>query len=173
METPPSAFASRTRGLPARTGTGGFTLIELLITLVILALLASGAVSLFEIEARRARESELRTALRDIRTAIDAYKKSYDDGHITKIVDASGYPPSLNVLEEGVIDAKSPTRTRIYFMRRVPRDPFADPELSASNSWGLRSYASSPDDPEPGADVFDVYSTNKGIGLNDVPYSKW
>jgi hypothetical protein len=39
--------------------------------------------------------------------------------------------------------------------------------------WGLRSYASDPDSPVAGDDIFDIYSTSSGIGLNKIPYAKW
>ncbi len=110
---------------------------------------------------QRQRESELRDALRTIRTAIDAYKKAADSGRIKKEADQSGYPPDLQTLVDGVEDASSPKEgVKIYFLRRVPRDPFwpdaAQPRRR--DTWGLRSYASPPDDPQPGDDVFDVYS---------------
>ena len=86
----------------------------------------------------------------------------------------SGYPPSLKVLEEGVKDAKATDGKQLYFLRRVPRDPFADDsEKEAVRTWGLRSYASPPDDPKDGDDVFDVYSRSKQTGLNGVPYREW
>jgi general secretion pathway protein G len=153
--------------------SGGFTLIELLITLVIIALLASGAVSLWSVAVQRQKESDLRSNLRQIREAIDAYKYASDTGRIPHAVDASGYPPSLESLAAGIEDAKSPDRRRIYFLRRVPRDPFADPSLPPEKTWGLRSYASPPDDPQPGKDVYDVYSQSEKQGLNGVPYSLW
>jgi general secretion pathway protein G len=133
------------------------------------------AVPLVELTAKRAKEQELRTALRQIRTALDEYKKAVDEGKLTKKVDESGYPPSLEALVEGAVDGEDPARKRkIYFLRRLPRDPmFEDPAVPAARTWGLRSYESAPDAPREGKDVFDVYSTASGVGLNGVPYRQW
>src|SRR6266581_2958161 len=117
------AFAPLMRRVARRAG--GFTLIELVITVAIIAVLASVALPLNELIVQRAKESELRRALRDIRGAIDAYKDASDDGRILKRVGDSGYPKSLAGLVEGVEDQKDPKKSRIYFLRRLPRDPFA------------------------------------------------
>ncbi|MEO8418553.1 MAG: type II secretion system protein [Methylophilaceae bacterium] len=152
----------------------GFTLIELVITVAILALLSSAAFPMAEVAVQRSKEQDLRTALREIREAIDAYKLASDEGHILKKVDESGYPPSLEVLVEGVSDAMSLLERKIYFLRRLPRDPFAtDPALSAAQTWGKRSYASSPDEPQEGNDVYDVYTLSHGVGLNRIAYREW
>ena len=151
----------------------GFTLIELVITVAIVAILASAAMPLTQIVVQRGREQELRSALRQIREAIDAYKQAGDEGRMEKKADASGYPPALAVLVEGVEDVKKPDKPRIYFLRRLPRDPFAPDEVKAEDTWGLRAYASPPDDPREGDDVFDVYSLTEGEGLNGVPYREW
>jgi general secretion pathway protein G len=148
----------------------GFTLIELVISVAIVALLAGGAVSLLENTNKRAHEAELRADLREIRTAIDAYKAASDSGHIARAANASGYPASLEVLARGVEDARSPVKKKLFFLRRVPTDPMVD---ETKPVWGLRSYASEPDSPEAGADVYDVYSTSTKVGLNGVPYQKW
>lgn len=152
----------------------GFTLIELVVTVAIVALLATMALPLAELAARRSQEQELRSALREIRAAIDAYKKAYDEGRVTRIAGATGYPPSLEVLADGVDDVRSPERKKLYFLRRLPRDPLArDPRLPAARTWGLRSYDSPPDDPHEGRDVFDVYSLAPGEGLNGRAYREW
>lgn len=153
----------------------GFTLIEMLATVAIVALLATVAVPLAEVSARRTREQELRVALREIRSAIDAYKQAVEEGRIANTVLESGYPPSLRLLVDGVAEAGSADRKkRIYFLRRIPRDPFAtDPAVADEDTWARRSYASPPDAPQEGEDVFDVSSRAIGTGLNGVPYDRW
>jgi general secretion pathway protein G len=158
--------------MPMRTR--GFTLIELVITLAIVGLLSTAAVPLAQLVAQRDKEGQLRSALREIRLGIDAYKLAADSGHIKLELGASGYPPDLKSLYAGVEDAGSEKKVNLYFLRRVPRDPFfPDGSVPAEETWGLRSYASPPDDPQPGDDVFDVYSLAAGKGLNEVPYREW
>lgn len=152
----------------------GFSLIELVVVLAIMAVLASIGMPLMELSKRRHQEEDLRRSLREIRTALDAYKRLADAGRIATSVGASGYPPTLEVLVEGVDDAKMPGNQRIYLLRRLPRDPLAPSDAEApARTWGLRSYASPPNDPKPGADVFDVYSKAEGTGLDGRPYRQW
>ena len=152
----------------------GFTLIELVITVAIVAILASVALPLNELVAQRAKEQDLRRSLREIREAIDAYKDASDEGRILKRVGESGYPRRLADLAEGVEDQKNPKKERIYFLRRVPRDPFAaDPNQGPADTWGKRSYASPPNEPAEGEDVFDVYSLSTATGINGRPYREW
>ncbi len=137
-------------------------------------MLASVALPLNELIVQRAKESELRRALRDIRGAIDAYKDASDDGRILKRVGDSGYPKSLAGLVEGVEDQKSPKKERIYFLRRLPRDPLAtDPSVGPAESWGKRSYQSAPEEPREGEDVFDVFTLSTATGINGRPYREW
>ena len=151
----------------------GFTLIELMVTVLIVGILASGALPLAQLVVQRAKEQELRTALWKMRDAIDAYKQAVDEGRIARKVDASGYPPNLRVLVDGVEDIKTPQKNKIYFLRRIPREPFAPADVPAADTWGKRSYESPPENPREGEDVFDVYSLAGGVGLNGIPYREW
>ena len=155
-------------------GSGGFTLIELVVTLAILALLSTIALPMAELAVQRDKEQELRTSLRQIRDAIDAYKEAYEEGHIIRKVGESGYPPTLDILVQGVNDAQSQADRKLYFLRHLPRNPFVhDSTIPAAGTWGNRSYASSADDPQEGDDVFDVYVPVSGTGINGVPYREW
>jgi general secretion pathway protein G len=145
----------------------GFTLIELLITVAILGLLASVALPLAEVTVQRGKEQDLRRSLREIREAIDAYKRATEEGVIAKPADKSGYPPTLAVLAEGVVDQRTPKGARIYFLRRIPADPVS------GEPWGLRNYASPADAPQSGDDVFDVHSKSTQVGLNGIAYREW
>ena len=151
----------------------GFTLIELVITVAIVGILASAALPLAQVAVQRGKEQELRTALRHIREAIDAYKLASVEGRIETKADESGYPPKLEVLVSGVDDIKKPDKPKIYFLRRLPRDPFAPATAAAQDTWAKRSYDSPPDNPREGKDVFDVYSKSAGVGLNGVAYKDW
>ena len=158
----------------------GFTLIELVVTVAIVGVLASAVLPVLQLSVQRVKENELRANLREIREAIDAYKKLADveNGPIKKIVGQSGYPPNLDVLVEGVIDEKDPNKRKIRFLRRIPLDPM-QPVNDVNNTngiisnWGLRSYASDANDPREGDDVYDVYSLSKQVGINGVPYAHW
>ena len=158
----------------------GFTLIELVITVAIVGVLASIAMPVLQLSVQRVKENQLHDNLRIIRTAIDAYKKDVDEGHIAKSIDQTGYPPSLEILVHGVEDIKDPKKHKLRYLRRIPLDPMqpADSEVNATkteliNNWGLRSYASEAEHPAEGEDVYDVYSRSKQIGINGVPYAQW
>jgi len=164
----------------------GFTLVELMVVVAIMAVLASSAMPLQELIVKREKEQELRVALRQIRSAIDAYKQAVDDGRIEIKEDESGYPPKLDDLYMGVADIKDTgsgesTGTKyIYFLRRLPRDPtFKDMDVagvettSAADTWGKRSYESGPENPQEGKDVFDIYSLSEATALNGSLYKDW
>lgn len=154
--------------------SGGFTFIELLASAAIIGLLASIAVPMVQTTVKRQKEHDLRLALREIRQGIDAYKQAATAGRIAVPQDQSGYPPSLLTLVQGVEDASRPEHPKLYFLRRIPRDPFfPDPSVKAADTWNLRSFASPPERPEAGDDVFDVYTKSPLTGLNGVPYREW
>lgn len=159
-----------TRPRPA----AGFTLIELMATLAILAVLAGLALPVAQVQAQRSQEQRLRAALLEIRSAIDAYKRASDMGRVPRPAGGSGYPASLKLLVDGVEDQRDPQRRTLYFLRRLPRDPFAeDPSVSDAQTWALRAYASEPSDPREGDDVYDVYSRSTRLGLNGVALRQW
>jgi general secretion pathway protein G len=160
----------------------GFTLIELVITLALVGLISMAALPMYEVINTRLKESELRAALRTLRGALDAYKAASDAGTIEHEAGSSGYPPSLEVLVQGVDVGTKGAVTfsgkeavqHLNFLRQIPRDPFnADPTVPAAQTWRLRAYASPADAPAPGADVFDVASTSTRTGLNGLPYASW
>ncbi len=152
----------------------GFTLIEMMVTLAIIAVLATLVVPVAQISVQRAKEQELRLALKEIRNAIDAYKQASDEGRMTRDSNATGYPATLQVLVDGADDGQKSKRQKIRFLRRLPRDPlFPDSSVDAAQTWTLRSYASEASEPKEGADVYDVYSRSPHLGLNGVAYKVW
>jgi len=151
----------------------GFTLIEMLVVLAMLGVLASAARPLLELSVQRSREHELRQALRTLRNGLDAYKHAVEAGNVSVSPDASGYPQTLQLLVDGVADAKSPNNRKIYFLRRLPRDPFAPAELPAEDTWELRAYDSPPDEPRAGKDVFDVHSRSERKALDGSRLKDW
>jgi general secretion pathway protein G len=152
----------------------GFTFIELMITLAIMATLALVATPMAQLAVQRDKEHTLRIALMEIREGIDAYKRAADQGRIQRKLGDSGYPKQLEELVEGVPDLKSPTKQNIYFLRRLPRDPFFRGEAkTAAETWNKRAYASPPDDPSEGDDIFDVTSKSDRVGLNGVALKQW
>ena len=157
--------------LPMRRRLAGFTLIEMVVVVAIVGILAAAAQPLLTLATRRQKEFELHRALRSLRTAIDTYHQAVVDGKIA-VKAEDGYPESLQVLVDGVASATVKDR-KVYFLRSVPRDPFADPATPAAQTWGLRSYESPADAPQAGRDVFDVYSLAPGNALDGQPYRTW
>ncbi|WP_028102270.1 type II secretion system protein [Pseudoduganella violaceinigra] len=154
--------------------SGGFTLLELMVTLSLLGIIAGAAMPLSQRFALRAKEAELRDNLREIRNALDAYKRATDEGKIEKKLGGSGYPANLQILVAGVPDRSTPDGKPLQFLRRIPRDPFfPDPAAAPEATWAQRAYASPADAPQAGEDVYDVMSLNQGTGLNGVPYREW
>ena len=156
----------------ARSGQGGYSFIELLIVTAILFILASAVVPLAQVASQRQRESELRAALRQVRTAIDKFKDAVDNGRIatTELEPGSeGYPPDLETLVDGVPIQNDQSGAKLKFLRRVPIDP-----MTNSMEWGLRAYQDKPGSTTWGrGNVFDVYSKSGGTALDGTKYKDW
>ncbi len=155
----------------------GISLIELIVTLVILSILAGVIVPSAQMTMKRNKELELRRTLREIRTAIDNYKQTYDQAVAQKklpdVIDNSGYPKTLQVLVDGY-DFGGLTKYQKKFLRRVPADPFNPPARGEEPKWGLRSYADEPDSTSwGGEDVYDVYSLSDETAIDGTKYKDW
>lgn len=151
----------------------GFTMVELLVVMAILGILAVAVMPLGETLLAAQKERDLRLALQEIRTAIDEYKHAMDRNPAV-LAGGSGYPPTLKALVDGTPDPRPEAKGRmLYFLRSIPRDPFASAQLPPEQTWRLRSYASTPHKPEPGADVYDVHSSSDATALDGSLYAQW
>jgi general secretion pathway protein G len=164
----------------------GLTLIELLVVIAIVGILASAAMPLSRMTVKRTREMELRSNLRVLRSAIDAFRKDCLPGIAAPGAatlklssdycksDQDYYPESLELLTEPLKLANAVDKTRKY-LRRIPRDPMTPLESPDNpNNWGLRSYRDEPDSTDwGGEDVFDVYSKSEDIALDGSQYNTW
>ncbi|QUP53332.1 prepilin-type N-terminal cleavage/methylation domain-containing protein [Ralstonia syzygii] len=151
----------------------GYSLIELGVVLAVLATLAVLAAPVAQLMTKRAKEHQLRVGLEHIRDALDAYKRAADTGEIQSPGTLSGYPPTLATLVNGAPSARDPDHRKIYFLRAIPRDPFAPASQTAEQTWAPRSYRSSADAPQPGEDVYDVHASSEEVGLDGRPYKQW
>lgn len=154
----------------------GLTLVELIVTLAVLSILAAAALPYAEMTVRREKELELRQALRDVRTAIDRFHEDWKAGRIPKSVEAAsedGFPKTLGVLVEGAGLGDASGKRRRY-LRRIPRDPFADPALSPEQHWALRGYQDASDAWHWGGhDVYDVRSRSERVAIDGTRYADW
>ena len=154
----------------------GFTLVELLVTLAMVGIAATVVLPLARVVEARAKETELKHALRTIRQALDNYKAAADSGAIDKSTGSSGFPTSLAVLVSGVPRSASFgfSTTPLIFLRNIPRDPFCtDKALAAQDTWNIRAYGSQQGDYSPGTDVFDVSSKSDKKALDGSAYQDW
>lgn len=157
-----------------KPSTQGFTIIELLVVMAILGILSVAVLPLSEMLVTAQKERALKHALWEIRGAIDEYKKVVTSVEKSPKNNASGYPPNLQILVDGIPHPMPEAGGRhIYFLRTMPRDPFADRSIPADQTWRLRSFTSPPENPAPGAEVFDVHSSSDGVALDGSLYAKW
>jgi len=153
----------------------GFTLIEMLVTAAILGILAGVAMPLVKVSLQREKEVDLHRSLRLVREAIDAYKKLADEKKIEVENETNGYPPTLEILVEGVKvktengpDGASGEKL-VKFLRRIPIDP-----MTGTKDWGRRSDQDEPDSISWGGEnVFDIYTKSRRIALDGSKYTDW
>ena len=154
-------------------GQRGLTLLEMIIAMTILAVLATVVVPMAEVAARRGKELELRRSLREIRTAIDAYKADFvravEEKKIISAINETGYPEDLEELLVGS-DWGGLYPYKRKYLRRLPKDPFDEYD----EGWGLRSYEDDPDSTfYSGGDIYDVYSQSERYALDGTIYNTW
>lgn len=147
----------------------GLTYLEVMITIAILLVLAATALPVARMTIKRQKELELRSALRQVRNAIDYYKKYSDEGMIPQEgLSTEGYPPDLETLVEGVSQVGAIDK-KLRFLRRIPKDP-----MTNTYEWGLRSLQDDPNSLTWGREnVYDIYTLSEGIGIDGTGYSSW
>ena len=155
------------------TDASGYTFVEMLIVASLIMVLASAVQPLAKVTMQRTREAELRRALRELRTAIDDFQLAATQGGQIPATalkpDSEGYPPTLDILVEGVTAANDASGRKLRFLRRVPVDP-----MTKSTEWGLRSYQDKPDSTSwGGQNVFDVFTKSDGRALDGTKYRDW
>jgi general secretion pathway protein G len=145
----------------------GFTLAELVMVVALVAIMAAVALPTARFTIKRQRESELRLALRQMRTAIDDHKRLADQGMIQVKLGTEGYPKELEELVEGVSVVGQINKRK--FLRRVPLDP-----MTGKAEWGKRSYQDDFDSTSwGGQNVYDVYSLSEATALDGTKYKDW
>lgn len=153
----------------------GLTLVELLVVIAIVGILAAAVMPLSRLTVKRAKEAELRGALRAVRSAIDVFNRDC----VTKKLASENcgkdnWPETLETLTQPLKLTGTVDKTRKY-LRRIPRDPFAPAgSVGDKDTWGLRSSGDLPDSSQWGGEnVYDLYSKSDGIALDGTKYRTW
>lgn len=205
----------------------GFSLLELIITLGVLAILVMGTIPLAQNAVKRQKELRLREALREMRSAIDEFKRDtvgacqggvtvdpsgrgsaagnplggqadprsrvmIDDCKIFDTENLDRYPPSLEILVEGVKvksrgmnikptevfgesnssnvfkNSDAEDKKKVY-LREIPVDP-----ITGEKDWKLRSNLQTKEEETwDEVNVFDVRSNSDAEAMNEEKYSDW
>ena len=148
----------------------------MLVVLAILAILAGVTVPFAEVTVKRNKEMDLKRALRETRTAIDAFHDDWQNGVISKYgsyTSEDGYPKTLSNLVDGV-DTAGTRNVKKKYLRRIPENPFADSNLPTDQQWALRSYADEKGTTQwGGQDVYDLYCAGDEKALDGSYYHDW
>jgi general secretion pathway protein G len=149
----------------AYRGESGLTLLELIIATTILLVLSAAALPIVKFTIVRAKETELRRDLREMRDAIDRYKDAADSNQVRVQLGSEGYPPDLVTLVKGVEFGATKKR----FLRRIPVDP-----MTGRAEWSLQSVQDDPDSTSWGGNnVYNVHSSSTATALDGTKYSDW
>ena len=154
----------------------GFTLVEVIVVVAIISILAMMAIPYGEVLTTRQQEIELRQNLREVRNAIDEFHADWKTGKMTtmnSIASQEGYPRSLQALVDGV-DQGTNAGNRRFYLRRIPRNPFADQSLPRDQQWSYRGYQDAPTAQTwNGQDVYDVKFISDRKALDGSDYAQW
>jgi general secretion pathway protein G len=147
-------------------GQRGFSLAELVMVVALIAVLSTMVLPVAKFTVKRRKEAELSLALRQIRTAVDEYKRLSDQGLIPVKIGGEGYPETLEELVEGVEIVGQESKRK--FLRRIPVDPMTHED------WELRSYQDDADATSWGGEnVYDVRTSSEGVALDGTKYADW
>ena len=110
------------------------------------------------------KEQQLRTALEQIRVAIDHYRGTADQGKFPTPVGSRNFPLDLETLVKGVVDVHGKT---IKFLQKIPVDP-----MTGTTDWGLKRVPGVVEVPEGGG-IIDVYTKSDATALDGTKYQEW
>jgi general secretion pathway protein G len=169
-----------------RRGERGVTFLELLATMAIILVLVAVALPLSKVTAKRAKEVEVRQALRGMRTAIDRFNDDWNrEGDrliglacqtnklsCKEVSSINGYPKTLETLLKVQLSGEAATikgLTVKRYLRAIPVDP-----MTGETDWAIRCYTDDPDTRSwCGEDVFDVHSASDKTALDGTTYREW